>query len=151
MARRGSAIAATVGTVVAFLVLFGFWSWPAMRAATAQSEVVGQPIADPRALVGGAVQEVPSGVFDGVDPDRIPGIVPLEDAPPEVQERIWDLAAAYDRAADRSSQKSLSLKIAQPPDNPAGPPRMDSGDPNPDRVVGAADAGREGRGIGVSR
>ena len=145
----------SVRTVLTTAMLLGvatlgwpFGLWPAPRVANAQRDTALAP-PDEAVRAGDRVQEVPSGVFDGEDPERIPGILPLEEAPPEVQEKVRALAEARDQAAKAAPEHPRSAKLVPPPDNPDGPPRMDSGDPNPDRVNIEPDAALRGHRLGV--
>jgi hypothetical protein len=78
---------------------------------------------------------LPEGVFDAAALDRLPGIRAPQVPPPEVVTRVQALKE-QNRLVRRPSRAEVVARrpnLVPPPD---APPSMDSGDPNPDRIVG---------------
>lgn len=139
MVRKGAGTAVTVGAVVALVVLLGLWShvgvWPSARRAAAQDDPVGEPLpGDARPVGGEAVQGVAPGAFDDQRSELVGGIRPFQASAAEIDARVEALANAYERAAGGASDKPARGRNSDPPDDPNAPPRMDSGDPDPDRA-----------------
>jgi len=99
--------------------------------------------------------DTPTGIFDQADLAQIPGILPIQYAPPDVVDGVEELAAEYDASAiaytvpDSVGSPTLNVPTMTTPtgagapdagisgsaDPLQAPPPMDSGDPDPDRLT----------------
>ena len=140
--RVAVATALAVGVATAAMLT---WRTVQPRTARAQNEAVSIGLDQVDEAPVANVQDAPSWTFDGVAPDRVLPIQPFQKAPPDVDARVRALAGAYDQATNDAPELSVSDQIAVLPDDPDAPPRMDSGDPNPDRINVEAPALRRGR------
>lgn len=105
---------------------------PTPRVASAQSAIAEQAIGD-AAPVGDQARQVAPDAFDDRGPG-VAGIHPFKEPPDDIDARVRALSESYDRAANGPPDRPLRGSISPPPDDPNAPPRMDSGDPDPDRT-----------------
>jgi hypothetical protein len=91
------------------------------------------------ACAQGAVSpaDLPAGVFDPDELPHLPGITAPRPAPPEIQEKVQTLAAQRDRRMQGRHREPIVAGVPEPPLDSGAPPRMDAGDPNPDRINAA--------------
>lgn len=75
------------------------------------------------------------GELGGTTPDGVPDLGPPRPVPSEIRERLTALRAYRDRvrSARRPRPARVRIPSSQRPD--LVPPRMDSGDPDPDRLL----------------
>ncbi len=140
--RVSAGVVLIAAAVTVAIAVHGLWfrtgTRPMVGIAGAQSEgAFGLPDDVPGAASDGVV-DVPAGVFDGVDASRIPGVLPIQEAPIEVQARVQALADERDRIMETDPADRLPRQVIEPPDDPEAPPRVDWGDPDPDRATGAS-------------
>lgn len=142
--RVSARVVLIVAAVTVAIAVHELWSWtgtrPMVGIAGAQSEgAFGLPDDAPvAALDHPAVLDVPAGVFDEVDATRVPGVLPIQEVPAEVEARVQALADERDRVMRPDPADLLPRQIIEPPDDPEAPPRVDSGDLDPDRVTGTS-------------
>jgi hypothetical protein len=68
-------------------------------------------------------------------PDLVLDLPAPEPMKPEIKQRLDELRARYEAEAASVPAGYFATRLAPPPDEANAPPRMDSGDPNPDRIV----------------
>ncbi len=125
---------------VASTVAVTFWggSAPGARRAAGQSAGAA-PSADSELLDSpDSIEDMPSGVFGEADLPRLP-VLPMREAPPHVQATVKAMSDAYEHL-QRSAPYAGASAVLEAPDSAQAPPRVDSGDPDPDRVHAPAPA-----------
>ncbi len=135
---RGSArVVLIVAAVTVAIAVHGLWSWtgtrPMVGIAGAQSESAFGPPAD--AFARGF--ELAGGVVEPEDLDRLAAAHAIIKAPPEVELAVEALADERARIAAALQGSFEPVEARDLAENPLVPPRMDAGDPNPDRLNAA--------------
>lgn len=130
--------AAIVGVASAVAILF--WGGPVPGARRAAGQSAGAaPAADGEIQDGpDSIEDMPSGVFGEADLQRLP-VLPMREAPPYVQAAVEALGDAYEHMQRRVPDVG-AIAVLEAPDGAQAPPRLDSGDPDPDRVQAPAAA-----------
>lgn len=92
---------------------------------------VAKSVADPGA--GFDLEDVISRpILDNTDPRQFPEL-PFSEPSEREEEKLRALGAEYQRLL-QGAPDPRRTGVVEAPDDPMAPPRMDSGDPNPDRV-----------------
>jgi hypothetical protein len=131
------AIVAAVLVLVAGAALILGWRVglsPNVRCAQAQSDAI---------VAQRSLEEEPTiataGVYDIEELDRVPGIQRRRPVPADLDAEVGKVAAARERSIETMPDDFPPVEVPKLPDNPLAPPRMDSGDPDPDRLTAGAD------------
>ena len=138
--RRGATLMTAAIWGVASTLAVAFWggSGPGARRAAGQSASAA-PSADSELLNSPEpIEDMPSGVFGAADLQRLP-VLPMREAPPHVRATVKALGDAYEQMQRRAPYVG-AIAVLEAPDSAQAPPRMDSGDPDPDRVHAPAPA-----------
>lgn len=77
--------------------------------------------------------ELPRDAKGEVIAEGFPGVIPQREVPADAIEALRALEAARDRIVNTVADESTPDTIPALPGDEQGPPRMDSGDPDPDR------------------
>ena len=124
--RRGVAAVAA-----ATAVLVGIGAGPRHGGAAAP-ETGADPQRVPAAWLDTG-RDQPVGRFGRDVVGTLPGVVPPHAAPPEVDAAVRDLAEEHAHGRAGMPHGAVSPPMPELAENPWAPPRMDAGDPNPDR------------------